>query len=202
MNKETKIKSLPYKQHKQYRLPGYDYSAMGDYFITICTKNRAHHFGKITKGKNNPFIELSAIGLFVNDCIQSIPATYVGVTLGETVVMPNHIHLIITLPLKEIKVPVQQSAMQQLISPKRGLVPLTAGSVSSIINHLKGKVKKWCKANEYDEFEWQSRFHDHIIRNNNAYNRIANYIHNNVHNWKEDENNDGGYRFRKDIRIT
>ena len=55
---------MPYKRHKQYRLPGYDYAAMGDYFITICTKNRIHHFGKITQTKEGATIELTAIGSF------------------------------------------------------------------------------------------------------------------------------------------
>jgi putative transposase len=91
---------MPYKKHKQYRLPGYDYSAGGDYFITICTKNRLHHFGKIIITKTDAIIELTAIGSFVNDCILSIPGTYKDVTLGETIVMPNHLHLILHLPAK------------------------------------------------------------------------------------------------------
>ncbi|MEP6952183.1 MAG: hypothetical protein ABI863_23025 [Ginsengibacter sp.] len=53
---------MTYKKQKQYRLPGYDYSAMGDYFITVCTKNRIHHFGKIVKRKEGAIIELTAIG--------------------------------------------------------------------------------------------------------------------------------------------
>lgn len=203
---------MPYKNHKQYRLPGYDYSAMGDYFITVCTKDRIHHFGKIIKTNNNAFIELSAIGSFIKESILSIPDTCKNVTLGETVVMPNHIHLIITLPNiagtghgvgagRSLFLPEpQQSSLQQIISPYGGLKPLTPGSVSSIINHLKGKAKKWCKANGHAGFNWQARFHDHIIRDSKAYNTISNYIANNIWNWNNDENNDDGNKFRKDIR--
>ena len=74
---------MPYKKQKQYRLPGYGYSAMGNYFITVCTKDRIHHFGKIVKRKEDQIIELTAIGLFVQDSILSIPGTYKDVTLGE-----------------------------------------------------------------------------------------------------------------------
>ncbi|MBC7886578.1 MAG: transposase [Ferruginibacter sp.] len=189
---------MPYKKHKQYRLPGYDYSAPGDYFITICTKNRIPHFGKITKTKEDAIIELTAIGSYVNDCILSIPDTYKEVTLGETVVMPNHIHLILHLPYKEA-INNKQSSLQQIISPHKGLRPLVTGSVSSIVNHLKGNVKKWCNQNGFPFFEWQGRFHDHIIRDSRSYNRISNYIANNIWNWANDENNKEGDNFRKDI---
>jgi putative transposase len=49
---------MPYKNHKQYRLPGYDYSSSGAYFITICTKNREHRLGKIIKTRDDAFMEL------------------------------------------------------------------------------------------------------------------------------------------------
>ena len=52
-----------FKLKKQYRLFGYDYSQNGCYFITIVTKNRQHHFGKIV----NNIMQLSAIGKFAND---------------------------------------------------------------------------------------------------------------------------------------
>src|SRR3954452_4896726 len=137
---------MSYKKYKQYRLPGYDYSSSGDYFITICTKNREHHLGKIIKTTGDAFMKLSTIGSFVNECILSVPCTYKGVTLGEIVVMPNHIHLIVTLtnPVGTrhgVALPSQQSSLQQIMSPNKGLRPLTPSSVSSIINHLKGKVK-------------------------------------------------------------
>lgn len=39
-----------YKDNKQYRLPNFDYSGEGEYFVTICTANRKRHFGKIENG--------------------------------------------------------------------------------------------------------------------------------------------------------
>ena len=37
--------------HQSLRLKGYDYTSEGLYFITICTKDRQHYFGKISKGE-------------------------------------------------------------------------------------------------------------------------------------------------------
>lgn len=192
---------MQYKKYKQYRLPGCDYSDAGDYFITVCTKDRLHYFGKIFKTNDDAVIDLTAIGACVAESILSIPDTFPGVVLGETVVMPNHIHLIITLPFKESQIFPEQSYVQQIMSPHNGLKPLTPGSVSSIINHLKGRVKKWCNANRYDYFQWQSRFYDHVVRNVGEYNRISNYIANNIWNWNCDEDNEDGNNFRKDRRL-
>jgi len=140
---------------------------------------------------------LSTIGHFANESILSIPDIYKNVTLGETVVMPNHIHLILTLPPNEH---CNQSPPKQITPMYKGLRPLLPGSVSSIINHFKGQITKWCKANQHDYFQWQSRFHDHIIRNSKSYNTISSYIANNIYNWDNDENNGNGNNFRKEIR--
>ena len=115
--------------------------------------------------------------------------------------MPNHIHLIITLPDKKTEhdSSIKSSDLQKSIAPYNGLHSLIPGSVSSIINHLKGKVKIWANANDLSHFEWQARFNDRIIRDIKAYNNISNYIANNIWNWNGDENNPSGDNFRKEI---
>jgi putative transposase len=79
------------------------------------------------------------------------------------------------------------------LSPPPGISPPTrlfgqpiAGSVSVIINQYKASVKRWCNKNGHDCFQWQSRFHDHIIRNEKSCQNIVNYIRNNPKNWKDD----------------
>jgi putative transposase len=56
-----------------------------------------------------------------------------------------------------------------------------------IINSAKGATTKWCKANNHPEFDWQDRFHDHVIRNEREYWAIKNYIINNPRNWAKDK---------------
>ena len=73
------------RQRKKMRLQGYDYGRAGNYFVTICTKNREHFFGAIVGGDVPiaphdvpiaphdvpiaPHIELSKIGKIVDDTI-------------------------------------------------------------------------------------------------------------------------------------
>ena len=176
-----------YKNYKQYRLPGYDYSASGDYFITICTQNRVNYFGEITGKEKEAIMHLSPIGKSAEELILKIPVTYPMATLGEWKIMPNHIHLIISIEkIIDYEPEIQFKTNSKIVDKQRGLAPLLPGSVSSMINHYKGDVKKWCNKNNFPHFKWQSRFHDHIIRNSISYNNISNYIASNVYNWDGD----------------
>lgn len=65
------------------------------------------------------------------------------------------------------------------ISPK-------PNTVSTIIRSYKSAVTRYCNQLGL-QFAWQSRFHDHIIRNDESFDRISEYIKNNPANWKEDK---------------
>jgi putative transposase len=167
------------------RLKGYDYSQNGAYFITICTKNREHHFGKIRNGK----MILSQCGVLADVFLHEIPNRHDGVELGAFVVMPNHIHLILiinrgeppvveTRPASSPCAPVKNEIMAA-ISPK-------AGSVSVIMGSYKGAVTRHANRLGFPN-GWQPRFHDHIIRDEAEYERIYNYIKNNPANWEKDK---------------
>jgi putative transposase len=62
---------MAYKKHKQYRLPGFDYSFNAAYFITIVTKNREHFFGKVKEGE----MFLSEIGKYIEENFKIIENT-------------------------------------------------------------------------------------------------------------------------------
>lgn len=178
-----------HKTHKQYRLYSFDYSRDGFYFITIVTKNRQHYFGNVATGQ----MMYSKIGEYTKTNIlkfykdESLDNPYknnpyfinnspsiIGIT--EWVILPDHMHFIIEIINKEDKE----------YTSVTGLSPLIKGSVSLFVNHFKGNVKKWCNENNLRDFNWQSRFHDRVIRDDEEYDRIATYIQNNVLNWKED----------------
>lgn len=111
------------------------------------------------------------------------------------VIMPNHLQGIIIINNKlninhigtfHEKSPQQQNEydlpkMMSDLSPKKG-------SLSSIIRSYKSAVTRWSKFNNYDNFGWQSRFYEHIIRDEKSLNNIREYIIINPINWKEDEN--------------
>ncbi len=183
------------------RLKNWDYRNNGAYFITICTKNRKHYFGKIIDKR----MELNGIGLFANNFWSEIPNHFPFVELGNFQIMPNHMHgiLIINNSVDALHCNVsnqnESDALQIItnidtlqcnastenknqfysgISPK-------SGSISTIIRSYKSIVSKNSRLINSD-FEWQSGFHDHIIRNSESFEKIQNYIENNPNNWKED----------------
>ena len=75
------------------RLPGYDYSRPGYYFVTVCTNNHVQLFGMV---KNNKMVQSEA-GAMVDAVLRSAPQHYPGVDIDEYIVMPNHVHAIIQL---------------------------------------------------------------------------------------------------------
>ncbi len=80
-------------KRRSIRLRGYDYSAPGAYFITICTHQRQCLFGQIVAGQ----MELNATGLWVQACWQRLPHSFLTLTLDVFVIMPNHLHGILWL---------------------------------------------------------------------------------------------------------
>ena len=192
---------MAYKKHKQHRLPGYDYAQPGAYFTTICTHEREHTLGEVVDG----VMCLSKIGMITQDFLLKTSDTFENSTLDEWVIMPNHVHLILVIHSesdfssgnsrnapRRVPTSIQDVIPTGLInnpdySPLPGIRPLDKNSVSSIINHFKGNVKRWCNKNGYESFRWQSRFHDHIIRNETALLKIRQYIQDNPRRWQEDK---------------
>ncbi|MDR8390529.1 hypothetical protein NC796_05210 [Aliifodinibius sp. S!AR15-10] len=184
-------RNLPYR--KSIRLKGWDYRNPGLYFITICTKDRAHHFGE----SQDSIMGLSVPGCMAWHFWRQIPDHQPQVVLDEFVVMPNHLHGIVGIESQETDsqdkpvgtlhaTPVQnkddvQEVMSN-ISPK-------AGSLSTIIRSYKSAVTRWCNRNGHEYFAWQSRFYDHIIRNEKALYRIRKYIFDNPLRWQKDREN-------------
>ncbi len=165
------------------RLPNWDYRWSGAYFITICTANREHYFGQI----NDDMMTLSPVGVIANILWYEIKNHTKNVELGEFVVMPNHIHGIIFLDNDETNTveTLHATSLQQNKNQYSEISPKSK-SVSTIIRSYKSAVTKHARRLQYD-FAWQTRFHDHIIRNNNSFNRISEYIINNPANWEQDK---------------
>lgn len=186
------------------RLKNWDYGSNAAYFVTICTANRELFFGDIMDDKMN----LSEIGEIADKYWLEIPEHFPFVKLDVHVVMPNHIHGIVIIDkpddgrndIKNDERNVGGNVGRNVETPKLGVStpqpqkqsqtaaasqkwkPATLGS---IINQYKRICTIECRKINPD-FTWQSRFHDHIIRNDVEYQRINNYIINNPKNWNED----------------
>ncbi len=88
------MKYDPQKQHRRsIRLDGFDYSQTASYFVTLVSYQRAMLFGEISGGE----VQLNTTGKIVQSAWLALPDRFPTVELDEFVIMPNHIHAIITV---------------------------------------------------------------------------------------------------------
>lgn len=171
-----------YRKTPRARFLDYD---SGDYFITICTKDRKHYFGEI----ENSEMRRTAIGDFVNEQLEKCSEYCPSISIPVYVVMPNHIHFIVALDesvaMNGYEQRTPNAALRGNPTCQRHVPTL-----SKYISSLKGAVSKYAKFLGI-EFEWQSRYYDHLIRGCRDGNRISEYIINNVAKWHDDCFNKG-----------
>jgi putative transposase len=175
---------------RSIRLRGYDYSQTGMYFVTICTQDRPCLFGDIVDGVMN----LNDSGKMVRATWDEIPAHYAGVEIDQFVVMPNHIHGVITLVgagPRACPDGVGQPQIEVEGQPQ-GVAP-TGYSLSDVVHRFKAMTTKkytdGVKQNGWQPFPgklWQRNYYEHIIRNDKAYLKIAEYIQTNPQRWEDD----------------
>ncbi len=177
------------KFKNKYRIPSaraqwWNYANQGAYFITICTAGNKYLFGDIV---NNEML-LSDIGIIVYQEWEKSFQIRSELFCDSFVIMPNHIHGIVRISKSE---PDNTSALQRKISissRKHGVAYRSPRSISSFAAGFKSSATK--KINEYrntpGQAVWQTRFHDHIIRNHDEYLSIRKYIETNIANWAYD----------------
>jgi putative transposase len=170
-----------YHKRKSIRWKEHDYAYEGAYFVTICTSRRRSYLGDIVNGEMN----LSDMGRIADQCWQEIPKHFDNVQLDEYKVMPNHVHGIVMIT---DSVRTRHAASQPDSKPNRKFGPLPTKSLHTIIGSYKSAVTKFIHAKGF-AFDWQSRFHDHIIRNEKELNRIRQYIDDNPAKWEFDREN-------------
>jgi len=177
------------------RKPNWDYSKKGIYFITICTKNRKHFFGEI----ENAEMIFSKIGKIAHDeWLKTLEIRKdMNLQFGEFVVMPNHFHGIIIIGDNEFncgrdamhrvstKEEMHRVSTEEEMQSINSFAPQSK-NIASIIRGFKSAVTIQARKMGDLDFNWQSRFHDHIVRNFESFDRIQKYIQNNPKKWEED----------------
>ena len=154
---------LPSRKHP--RLRDYDYSRNGVYFLTICTRNRAPILSEIVgRGLAPAEVRLLAAGRIAAEEMENLPKRFPGVRMEASVIMPNHIHLILAI---------DQSVGRMISAPTK--------SLSTIVGSMKRYTSKMVGFPL-----WQKSFHDHVIRNEADYLRVWDYIDTNPLKWRED----------------
>jgi REP element-mobilizing transposase RayT len=203
------------KNRKRNRLKGYDYSKNNLYFVTICVKNNLCCLGKVIRvgtgrdlsvhhpdnhhpenhpaenhhpenhhpenhlaenhhaanhpANQNYIMQLNEFGLIVEERILWLEQQYPYVEIHNHQVMPNHFHLILEIDSLKVKD-----------------LELKIKSLSSLIGAMKTTSSKLIHDTNFNDFAWHRSFHDHIIKNEQSYGNIYNYISNNPVNWYKD----------------
>jgi len=197
------------KYKNKYRIPSarapwWNYANNGYYFITICTAKRKCLFGNIPKNKNEMI--LSEIGNIVQQEWKKSFKIRTELFCHAFVIMPNHIHGIVQINNIDcvgtddsvgthVETHGRASLRQGHTSPQsqhklqnHGVAYRPPKSISAFVAGFKSSATK--RINEYRNTPklpvWQSRFHDHIIRNQGEYDRIKQYTETNPVNWEND----------------
>ena len=159
------------QERKATRLPDYDYSSAGAYFVTICTKNRRCILSKIVGAiHESPFVELMPYGRIVDAIIASLPNRY-GIKIDKYVIMPNHIHLLVRI---------------LCVADVRGSSGTPTPTYNSHISRFVSTFKRYCNKQCNDQI-WQRGFYDHVVRNDDDYDAIWQYIDDNTIKWELDK---------------
>ena len=161
-------RSFVLPSRKAVRLPTYDYSSPGAYFVTICTKDRRCAFSSIRRGDpcGRPDLRLLPCGKKAEQAFEAVERLY-GVAFDIYVVMPNHVHFICR------------------IEDKRA-TPRVAPTLGRIVGAYKSIVANNCRKAGLNATLWQRNYHEHVIRNDVDYREIWNYIDGNPSKWAED----------------
>ena len=187
---------------RSIRLKGYDYSQAGAYFITICCKDRKCRFGKIVVGAS--VMELNECGQIAYDEWLKLSERFSNFELDVFQIMPNHMHGIIVLnDIVGATLAVAQNAVAQNVP--NGIIALndvgatarvapttTNATIGDIVGAYKSLVANGCldiykTKNETMGKLWQRNYYEHIIRNEQSYQTISDYIINNPAKWKDDK---------------
>jgi REP element-mobilizing transposase RayT len=186
---------MPYNPNIHHRnsirLKGYDYSQAGLYFITICVQDRLCLFGKIVDGE----MILNDAGRMVENEWLKLPQRFANIELHEFVVMPNHFHAIMEIAVGATLVvaPNETTAPNEFGQPQ-GIAPTKPKTIGDMVGAFQSIVTveyiRGVKQLGWKTFNgklWQRNYWEHIIRDNQSYQRISTYIINNPKNWKDDK---------------
>ena len=178
------------------RLNGWDYSQPWWYYVTICTKGMKEWFGEVKNGEmvlNNP-------GKIVEEEWLKTEKIRAKVKLDYYVVMPNHFHGIVIIEgpehLNKTHKLIDVETHRRCVSNKNKKetdhrsVSTKTNNLSSIILQFKSVCTKRIRKSGHKSFQWQSRFYDHIIRNEKGLYRIRKYIDENPFKWSIGEENE------------
>jgi putative transposase len=191
------MKYNPDHHHRRsIRLPEYDYSQSGIYFVTICTYQKQCLFGDIENGK----MFLNQIGKIVREEWLKSAQIRREIELDEWVIMPNHLHGIVMIVENDVvnigdENNKNNNKDADLIKGA-SLAPLQGNifwqrkprSLSSFVGGFKSAVTRRIKGfcTQSSPLIWQRNYYESIVRDEEKLNQIREYISDNPQKWAED----------------
>ena len=188
----------PQKHHRRsIRLPNYDYSQPGAYYVTIVAWHRECLFGDVANGE----MKLNKVGEIVQWEWEELPKRLQYIELGAYVVMPNHFHgiLIFHRHVGATRQDLTQARTGKVSlpfvttdgidgSPLHGPKPASLGAIMA---QFKSRVTKrlWKSPLLKGTPIWQRNYYEHIIRNERDLQNKTNYIEVNPLLWAADDEN-------------
>lgn len=150
------------RRRKPVRLPGYDYSQPGAYFVTICAEHRRSLFGDVIDGEMN----VNSIGEMVREDWDNLQQVFAGIILDARIIMPDHLHGVIMLGT----------------DPDVSTMP----KLGDVVRYFKGRSTSHYIANiegrgwpVLADRLWQHRYFDRIVQSDKELDAIRDYIETN-----------------------
>ncbi len=166
------------RRRRSVRLEGYDYRQPGAYFVTICAYRWEPLFGEVIDGE----LSLNPLGRIVDREWRRTAKMRGDVELDEYVIMPNHMHGILMIT-DDSRGGSRTAPTTNTRKPLGRLIGAFKTVSTKSINPLR---------NTPGQPVWQRNYYEHVIRNDNALNRIRAYIHYNPAKWHLDPYRPGG----------
>jgi putative transposase len=161
---------------RSIRLPGYDYTQAGAYFVTIVTHNREMLFGEVVDGE----IRLNEFGEIAKREWERLRKRFRHIELGAFIIMPNHVHGIIII-----------HDNGRGTADNENFGKPVSGSIPTMVRSYKSAVAlriNYARPGDSTPV-WQRNYHERIIRNDREMGNIWRYIQSNPVMWADDNEN-------------
>jgi putative transposase len=159
-------------------MPYFNYAEPNAYFVTTCTAGRRCLFGTIV----DSMIQLNEIGHIVEEEWFRTTEIRREIILDAFVIMPNHLHGIVTIASVSSSGGDRRSPLQESGPTPRSLSSFVGGFKAAVTKRINGPQKSPASI-------WQRNYYEHVIRNEKSLEAIRSYIMSNPANWAHDRNN-------------
>lgn len=167
-------------RHHSIRLPDYDYTQPGRYFITLVTEQRVDRFGEIVAEKMHE----NSFGRLARKEWENLSQRFLNIVLDEFIVMPNHTHGIIFVLAIDTQNGITTTNIETFGQPRPGSIPTIVRAYKAAVTLRARRMVDDPKIQI-----WQRNYYEHVIRNDHGLEAARLYIQENPMKWATDQEN-------------